>query len=207
LAAGCNAAAPEVKVETEEQKALYSLGYLVATNIQGFELSDAELALVKAGFGDGAQQKKAVVGDPQTFIPKLQELQAKREKDAGAAFLAKAAAEKGATKLPSGMIITTVKEGSGASPAATDTVKVHYHGTLTNGKVFDSSVERKEPATFPLNGVIPCWTEGVQKMKVGGKSKLTCPSELAYGERGSPPAIGPGATLVFDVELLEIVKK
>jgi FKBP-type peptidyl-prolyl cis-trans isomerase len=84
---------------------------------------------------------------------------------------------------------------------------VHYHGTLTNGKVFDSSVERKEPATFPLNGVIPCWTEGVQKMKVGGKSKLVCPSELAYGERGAPPDIGPGATLVFDVELLEIVKQ
>jgi FKBP-type peptidyl-prolyl cis-trans isomerase FkpA/FKBP-type peptidyl-prolyl cis-trans isomerase FklB len=85
-------------------------------------------------------------------------------------------------------------------------VKVHYHGTLSDGTVFDSSVKRGEPATFPLNGVIPCWTEGVQQMKVGGKSRLVCPSELAYGDRGAPPLIRPGATLVFEVELLEILK-
>jgi FKBP-type peptidyl-prolyl cis-trans isomerase FkpA/FKBP-type peptidyl-prolyl cis-trans isomerase FklB len=129
------------------------------------------------------------------------------EKKAGEAFLAKAAGEKGATKTPSGLVMTTVKPGSGASPAPTDTVKVHYHGTLTDGTVFDSSVERKEPATFPLNRVIPCWTEGVQKMKVGGKSRLVCPAALAYGDQGAPPKIKPGATLVFDVELLEIVKQ
>jgi FKBP-type peptidyl-prolyl cis-trans isomerase FkpA/FKBP-type peptidyl-prolyl cis-trans isomerase FklB len=85
-------------------------------------------------------------------------------------------------------------------------VKVHYHGTLTDGTVFDSSVQRKEPATFPLNGVIPCWTEGVQLMKAGGKSRLVCPASLAYGDRGAPPRIRPGATLVFEVELLEILK-
>lgn len=215
LAAGCKASAPPaVKIETDEQKVLYSLGYLVAGNVESFELTDAEIDIVKMGFADGAQQKQGVVDDPQTFVPKLQELQgaraaatAKREKEAGAAFIAKAAVEVGATQLPSGMVVTTMKEGSGASPAATDTVKVHYHGTLTDGKVFDSSVDRKEPATFGLNGVIPCWTEGVQKIKVGGKAKLVCPAELAYGERGSPPMIGPGATLVFEVELLEIVKK
>jgi FKBP-type peptidyl-prolyl cis-trans isomerase FkpA/FKBP-type peptidyl-prolyl cis-trans isomerase FklB len=215
LAAGCKVAPPpEAKIETDEQKALYSLGYLVAGNVKPFELTEAELALVNKGFADGAQQKKGVVDDPQTFIPKLQELQttraaaaATREKAAGAAFMEKAAAEAGATKLPSGIVITTIKEGTGPMPAATDTVKVHYHGTLTDGKVFDSSVERKEPATFPLNNVIPCWTEGVQKIKVGGKAKLVCPSELAYGDRGSPPTIGPGATLIFEVELLEIVKK
>ncbi len=110
----------------------------------------------------------------------------------------------GAKRLDSGLIITTVKEGTGPSPKATDTVKVHYHGTLPNGKVFDSSVQRGEPATFPLNGVIPCWTEGVQQMKVGGKSKLVCPAAIAYGDRGAPPDIGPGATLIFDVELLGI---
>jgi FKBP-type peptidyl-prolyl cis-trans isomerase FkpA len=215
IAAGCKVSTPPaVKIETDEQKALYSLGYLVATNVKTFELTDEELAVVKLGFADGAQQKKGVVDEPQTFVPKLQELQgkraaatAKREKEAGAAFMAKAAAEPGATKLASGMIVTSIKEGTGASPVATDTVKVHYHGTLTNGKVFDSSVERKEPATFPLNRVIPCWTEGVQKIKVGGKAKLVCPSELAYGDQGSPPQIGPGATLVFEVELLEIVKQ
>ena len=97
-----------------------------------------------------------------------------------------------------------IKPGTGESPKATDTVKVHYHGTLRDGTVFDSSVDRGEPATFPLNRVIACWTEGVQKMKVGGKSKLICPASIAYGDRGAPPKIMPGAALVFEVELLGI---
>ena len=210
--AACNAAAPPpaVKVETEEQKTLYALGYAVADNLKPFGLTEAELDVVKAGFADGALQKKATV-DPQSYYGKIRELQtvrmaalATKEKEAGVAFLEKASKEKGATKLPSGMVIATIKEGTGPSPTAADTVKVHYHGTLTNGKVFDSSVERKEPATFPLGGVIPCWTEGVQKIKVGGKAKFVCPSELAYGERGAPPDISPGATLVFEVELLGV---
>lgn len=92
-------------------------------------------------------------------------------------------------------------------PTAADTVKVHYHGTLIDGSVFDSSVDRDIPATFPMNGVIKCWTEGLQKIKVGGKARLVCPADVAYGDRGSPPKIKPGSTLVFEVELLEIVKK
>lgn len=215
LAAGCKPAAPpEVKVETDEQKALYSLGYLVGGNIKSFELTEAELAVVKLGFTDAAQQKEASVGNPQEFVQKLQELQgtrveaaSKREQEAGDAFIAKAATEAGAEKLESGMVYTSVKEGEGASPKETDVVRVHYHGTLTNGKVFDSSVDRGEPAEFPLNGVIGCWTEGVQKMKVGGKAKLVCPANLAYGDRSPSPDIGPGATLIFDVELLDIVKQ
>ena len=103
------------------------------------------------------------------------------------------------------MVITTLKPGTGPSPKATDKVKVHYHGTLTDGTVFDSSVQRGQPATFALNSVIKCWTEGVQQMKVGGKSRLVCPADVAYGDRGAPPRIKPGATLVFEVELLEIV--
>src|SRR5262249_56091513 len=102
--------------------------------------------------------------------------------------------------------VITVKRGTGRAAAATDKVKVHYHGTLIDGTVFDSSLQRGEPATFPLNNVIPCWTQGVQMMKVGGKSRLICPAELAYGDRGAPPRIKPGATLVFEVELLEILK-
>jgi FKBP-type peptidyl-prolyl cis-trans isomerase FkpA len=212
LAAGCTAKVPEVKVDTEEQKTLYSLGYAVAENLKPFNLTKEELEIVKLGFADSVLSNKAVV-DAKEYFPKIRDLQMARaeaqskiEKEKGAAYLAKAATEAGANKLPSGLVITTITEGTGASPTATDTVKVHYHGTLPSGKVFDSSVERKEPATFPLNGVIPCWTEGVQKIKVGGKAKLVCPPELAYGEN-APPQIGPGATLIFEVELLDIVKQ
>lgn len=110
------------------------------------------------------------------------------------------------TKTASGIGITTLKEGTGASPKSSETVKVHYRGTLTDGKEFDSSYGRGQPATFPLNRVIPCWTEGVQTMKVGGKAKLLCPPNLAYGSRGVPGTIAPDSTLIFEVELLEILK-
>jgi FKBP-type peptidyl-prolyl cis-trans isomerase FkpA len=109
-----------------------------------------------------------------------------------------------AVSAPAAFEIVHEREGNGPSPSATDVVKVHYHGMLTDGTVFDSSVQRGEPASFPLNRVIPCWTQGVQQIKVGGKAKLTCPPELAYGERGSPPVIPPNSTLIFEVELLAI---
>ena len=108
--------------------------------------------------------------------------------------------------LPSGVKIVHTTPGTGASPQPTQTVKVHYKGTLTNGQEFDSSYKRNAPASFPLNRVIPCWTEGVQKMKVGGKATLTCPPATAYGERGAGSAVPPNATLNFEVELLAIEK-
>ena len=120
------------------------------------------------------------------------------------AFLEKAAAQPGAVKTPSGLIYRELRAGSGGSPTASDMVTVNYRGTLVDGTEFDSSYKRNEPAQFPLNRVIPCWTEGVQKMKVGGKSELVCPASIAYGEQGSPPTIPPGATLIFEVELLRI---
>jgi FKBP-type peptidyl-prolyl cis-trans isomerase FkpA len=207
-----SATALAAEPKTEEEKTLYALGIALSQNVVPFSLTEAELAMVQAGLADGALGKPAKV-DPQAYFPRLREMQTTRmaaaeaaEKKAGQAYLDKAAAQKGAKKTASGLIITTLGEGKGPSPKATDTVKVHYHGTLTNGKVFDSSVERKEPATFPLNGVIPCWTEGVQLMKVGGKSRLVCPSDIAYGSRGAPPDIKPGATLIFEVELLDIQK-
>jgi FKBP-type peptidyl-prolyl cis-trans isomerase FkpA len=104
----------------------------------------------------------------------------------------------------SGLIITHIVEGTGPSPTATDVVQVHYHGTFEDGTVFDSSVDRGQPARFPLNRVIPCWTEGVAMMKVGGKAKLVCPPAIAYGPRGAPPRIPPNATLNFEVELISI---
>ena len=115
------------------------------------------------------------------------------------------AAEPKEEKTASGIGVTTLKEGAGANPKASDTVKVHYRGTLENGQEFDSSYKRGQPATFPLTRVIPCWTEGVQKIKVGGKAKLVCPPNLAYGNQ-NVPGIPPNSTLIFEVELLEIAK-
>ena len=201
---------PELK--TDEQKTLYAIGLAVAGTLAQFALSPTELELVKAGISDGVLNRQRQV-DLQAYGTKIQELQRQRaslvaaaEQKAGQAVLDKAAAEKGATKTASGLVIVPIKPGTGPSPKATDKVKVHYHGTLADGSVFDSSIQRGEPATFPLNGVIPCWTEGLQLMRVGGKSKLVCPAALAYGDRGAPPRIKPGSTLVFEVELLEILK-
>jgi FKBP-type peptidyl-prolyl cis-trans isomerase len=120
------------------------------------------------------------------------------------AYLDKAAAQPGAIRTESGLVYRELRPGSGESPKPSDTVTVHYRGTLVDGTEFDSSYKRNEPAQFPLNQVIPCWTEGVQKMKVGGKSELVCPASIAYGDQGSPPTIPGGATLIFDIELLKI---
>ena len=197
---------------TEDQKTLYALGVLMSQGLSTFELKPEELAQVQKGIADGVGGVKSDI-KAEEYIPKVQALQQARmqianEKAAaaGVAFLDKASKEAGATKTASGIVIKQTKEGTGPSPTASDQVKVHYEGRLIDGKVFDSSLARGEPATFPLSGVIACWTEGVQTMKVGGKAQLICPSNLAYGASGSPPTIPPQATLVFDVELLEIVK-
>ena len=203
--------APAKPPVSEEDKTLYALGLMLSRNLQAFELTPAELGFVMQGISDGASGKPTVV-KMEEYAPKVQALgQAKSEKRAqdekakGEAFLAAEAAKPGVTKSDDGMLFSEIVAGTGDSPAATDKVKVHYRGTLTDGTEFDSSIARGQPAEFPLNGVIKCWTEGLQKMKVGGKARLVCPSDLAYGDRGRP-SIPPGATLVFEVELLEIVK-
>jgi FKBP-type peptidyl-prolyl cis-trans isomerase FkpA len=123
----------------------------------------------------------------------------------GSDYLAKIDAEKGVKALPSGLRIKIERPGQGVAPTAADTVKVHYAGRLIDGKEFDSSYKRGAPATFPLGGVIPCWTEGVQMLKPGGKATLYCPSKIAYGREGHPPVIPGGATLIFEVELLGVL--
>jgi FKBP-type peptidyl-prolyl cis-trans isomerase FkpA/FKBP-type peptidyl-prolyl cis-trans isomerase FklB len=204
------AAAPEPT--TDEQKTLYALGLAVNQSLSNFNLSEPEFEMVKSGITDGFFKRPKV--DLQTFGLKISELQqarasviAEAEKKVGAAFLAKVAAESGAKKTESGAILKTIKEGNGAIPKMTDMVKVQYQGTLIDGTVFDSSAKQGEPAMLRVNEMSKCWVEGMQQIKVGGKSKLVCPSILAYRDKGLPPLIKPGATLVFEIELLEIVAK
>jgi FKBP-type peptidyl-prolyl cis-trans isomerase FkpA/FKBP-type peptidyl-prolyl cis-trans isomerase FklB len=213
LALALPALAAEPKLDTDEQKTIYAIGLALAQSLQPYDLKPNEIELVKVGLTDGLSGGKPKV-DLKEYRAKLQQLgqdraksAAETEKKAAQGFLDSMAKEKGASKTESGLIIIPIKEGTGETPKPTDTVKVHYHGTLRDGAVFDSSVERGTPATFPLNRVVPCWTEGLQKIKVGGKAKLVCPSSIAYGDRGAPPKIKPGAPLVFEVELIGIEEK
>jgi len=199
---------------SDEEKIGYVLGVNVAMRNLGelkglLEVSELEAAV--QGMSDALLDKEMKVELTPEWGTKINALvngraakKAEESKAAGAAFLAKAAEEPGAVKTDSGLVIQELVAGTGKSPAATDQVNVHYHGTLIDGKFFDSSVDRGQPINFPLNGVIPGWTEGLQLMKEGGKSKLVIPSELAYGEnvQGDIP---PGATLVFEVELLQVL--
>jgi FKBP-type peptidyl-prolyl cis-trans isomerase FkpA len=196
---------------TDEEKTIYALGLSLSRSLRPFALSTTELDLVRRALMDADAGKPAV--ELEVWGPKIQGLAesrsavvTKREKDASAAYLASAAQEPGAIRTASGLVYKELTPGTGASPTASDTVKVHYRGTLIDGTEFDSSYKRNEPAQFPLNGVIPGWTEGVQLMKVGGKSRLICPSDLAYGDQGRPSIPG-GATLIFEIELLEISGK
>ena len=210
LATAVNAAADGPKLETEEQKTLYALGLTINRSLSPFNLSPSELELVEAGLADGGLHKPPKV-DLQTYGPKIKQIQEARaaavaaaEKKSSQVFVDQAAREPGATKTASGLIVIPITPGTGASPKATDTVTVKYEGRLTDGTVFDSSMQRGESATVPLSGVIKCWTEALQLVKVGGKSRLVCPADLAYGDQGWPPLIKPGAALVYEVELLGI---
>lgn len=196
--------------QTEDQKTLYSLGVHMARQMAVFNLSAEEVEFVKEGITDATAGKK-LIAEPEAYEQNINalaqtrmQIMAQKQKELSLPYLEKAAAEKGAQKTATGMIYQEITAGSGAHPKASDTVKVHYSGTLIDGKEFDSSLKRGQPMEFPLGQVISCWTEGVGKMKVGGKAKLTCPADLAYGDQGRPPIIPGGATLVFEVELLEI---
>ena len=196
--------------KTEDQKALYALGADLAKKLSVFNLSAEEYEFVKQGMTDAAAGNK-LEADPEAYAQNINNLfktrmqaAAQKQKELAKPYLENAAKGKNAQKMTSGLIYQQIKAGTGAQPKASDIVKVHYTGTLIDGKEFDSSVKRGQPAEFPLGQVIPCWTEGVGKMKVGGKAKLVCPSDIAYGDQGRPPIIPGGATLVFEVELLDV---
>lgn len=199
-------------VKTEEQKTIYAIGLALAKNINVFNLTPEEFSIVKQGLTDGYEGKKTDV-ELSAYNEKLQQLARARRKASGDKmaslnkdFVENAAKEKGAVKTASGAIYIPVAEGKGDSPKATERVKVNYRGTLPDGREFDSSFKRNKPIEFRLDGVIKCWTEGLQMMKPGGKAKLVCPASTAYGDNGAGEMILPGATLQFEVELLEVMK-
>ncbi|MGE3611754.1 MAG: FKBP-type peptidyl-prolyl cis-trans isomerase [Bacteriovoracaceae bacterium] len=209
----CNSNDPKkISLESDDDKTFYAMGYMLGGNLQRLSLSDKELAALYKGIAMAAKNEKSEV-DMAKFQNRIQEVfkarmdkVAAKEKDAGKAFIEKFVKDEGATKTESGLAYKVIKEGTGATPGAEDIVEVHYHGTLADGTVFDSSVERGKTISFPLNRVIKGWTEGLQTMKEGGKSKFVIPSDLAYGDAGAPPKIPGGATLVFEVELFKVTK-
>lgn len=209
------AAKPAPLSPEERKKVLYALGAIVAqrTPLAQASLDEAELTEVMSGFMDATLNKPLKVQTQEQmpkvdqFLRERQKERGEKEKAKGATYLEEQAKAAGAKKTASGLIYFETQAGTGAQPTPADTVKVHYKGTLIDGKEFDSSYKRGTPAEFPLGGVIKCWTEGVAMMKVGGKAKLVCPSDIAYGERGAGGSIPPNSVLNFEVELIGIVGK
>ena len=205
-------ATPSTPPMTEDDKVIFAVGEILSGSVKPFSFSAHEMELVRQGFDAGTRGKKTGV-DADSYRTKIQTLLTDRvtkgvaaAKATGQAYRDKAAAAPGASKTASGIIMTTLKPGSGPSPGAEDSVKVEYEGKLVDGTVFDSSKQHGQPLSFKVSGVVPCWSEALQLMSVGSKVKLVCPPDLAYGDRGSPPQIPGGSTLVFDVELLAVDK-
>jgi len=195
--------------QEEQDKLLYAIGVSLGRGIEPFALSAEELKVVARGL----QEYAAPAQDVESALPRLKEFEFRRrekrlalEKERGKAGVAQAAREKGAVLTPSGMVYQGLSEGIGPSPTPVDTVRVHYRGRLLDGREFDSSYRTGQPAQFALRAVIPCWTEGLQRMRAGGAARLTCPPEIAYGAKGVPQVIPPNATLRFEVELFGVMR-
>ena len=219
-AAGATEDATGAAFASDSDRVLYALGVAVGEQLAELDITEAELEHSVAGFRDATLEAPYQV-EMDVFGPQIQRFAEERmragreaamaeqtaalaaEKAAAAAFADQIAAQPGAQRSVSGLIVVPITEGTGEMPDAGDTVTVHYHGTLRDGTVFDSSVERDMPASFPLSRVIPCWTEGVQQIRVGGKARLLCPSDIAYGDGGTQGIPG-GAALLFEVELIAI---
>ncbi|PIR16827.1 MAG: peptidylprolyl isomerase, partial [Elusimicrobia bacterium CG11_big_fil_rev_8_21_14_0_20_64_6] len=197
--------------KNDDERAIYTIGFLMGRNVSSFNLTPAEAKVLQTGMGDAVLSKPPKV-DVRFYQPRVNELLSKRleaalgaEKAKGRAFTEKFVKENKPESIPGGGWYLETKAGTGPLPSKTATIKAHYRGTTTEGVEFDSSYSRGAPTEFALDGVIACWTNGISMMKVGGKAKLICPSDVAYKDPGRP-GIKPGATLVFEVELVEIVK-
>ncbi len=206
-----------VQLKTKKDSVSYAIGMDIGGNFKSQSI-EFEIKALVAGIQDVVQDKQTKLNEEQigqimtAFQQEMQQkMQAKSEEDSkknkevGVEFLKANAEKEGVVTLESGLQYKVINEGNGASPTAEQSVSCHYRGTLIDGTEFDSSYKRGEPATFPVSGVIPGWTEALQKMKKGAKWELYVPSDLAYGERGAGQTIGPNATLIFEVELLEIM--
>lgn len=198
-------------LKTEDHKTLYAIGHMFGGRLKNLSLKEAEVKAIMMGLEDSALGKKAQI-DLLQYQKKIQEFfqtrmakSTEKVKVKGDEFLANFLAKEGGKKTESGLAYKVIRPGKGKKPGPTDTVEVHYHGTLINGEVFDSSVQRGKTISFPLNRVIRGWQEGLQLIGEGGKIKLVIPSKLGYGDHGAPPKIPGGATLVFEVELFKVI--
>jgi len=206
-ASGARAAA----IASERDQTLYAIGARLGRSLAPFALSEAELEMVLQGLRDAVLGRELAVNETaeqariDALLRERRSVSLAKERDASAELLARAAREPGAERTPSGLVLLALREGSGPSPNPGDTVRIHYHGRLRDGNVFDSSVERGLPVEVALPRALPCWREALLRMHVGGKSRLTCPAALALGERGDPPRVAGGAAVVYEIELLAIV--
>jgi FKBP-type peptidyl-prolyl cis-trans isomerase FklB len=207
-----SASAPAASLRTTQDSLSYAIGISVANFYKQQNITNINTSLVVKAINDVNKKVKPLMDEQQcntTIVNYMQKAKAEKSagtKKIGEEFLAANKTKPGVVTLPSGLQYTVIKEGTGPKPGPTDKVKVHYHGTLIDGRVFDSSVDRGQPIELSVNGVIPGWTEALQLMPVGSKWKLFIPSNLGYGDQQAGQLIAPGSTLIFDVELLDIIK-
>jgi FKBP-type peptidyl-prolyl cis-trans isomerase len=201
------------RLASEREQTLYAIGVRLGRSLAPFALAEGELELVLRGLSDTVLGREIAVNE-LALQPRIDALREERreaageaERTASAAFLARAAGEPGAVRTDSGLVFVELRAGEGRAPALGDRVRVHYHGRLRDGNVFDSSVERGASVQLAVANALPCWREALLRMRVGGKSRLACPAELALGAKGDPPRVAGGAAVVYEIELLEIVAR
>jgi len=203
-------AAGASEIASERDQALYAIGARLGRSLAPFALSGEELEMVLHGLRDAVLGRELAVNETaqqdriDALLIQRRSVSLEAEREAAAEYLERAAREKGAVRTPSGLVMFALRAGSGPSPGPSDGVRLHYHGRLRDGNVFDSSVERGVPLEVAMARALPCWREALLRMQVGGKSRLVCPAELAHGVRGDPPRVPGGAAVVYEIELLAI---